>query len=217
VHLNLGYLHLDNGDLDDAEAEAETAFHLGEERRDYILMARTRLLQCMVENARVDEGIGENTEPGDHARLAQDCAQEAIELAKRTQDRRLLASAHVWQGLTYCNRFLDDPETARRCYDQALALTKGERADSVWEDLQTLKAKVLRGGSVNPLLRAWSQGSVGDKTFQQITEEFAELIIPKVWEREGRKVSRVAARLSVSPKKVRRILGRVVKRKPSAD
>ena len=40
---------------------------------------------------------------------------------------------------------------------------------------------------MNPILRAWSQGSVGDKTFQQISEEFAELIIPKVWEREGRK------------------------------
>jgi tetratricopeptide (TPR) repeat protein len=217
VRLNLGYLHLDNGDLDHAEAEAKTAFRLGEERRDHILMARTRLLQCMVENARVEEGIGESTEPGNHARLAQDCAQEAIELAKHTQDRRLLASAYVWQGLTYCNRFLDDPESARRCYDQANILSKGDRVDSTWEDLQTLKAKVLRGGSVNPTLRAWSQGSVGDKTFQQITEEFAEMIIPKVWEREGRKISRVATRLSVSPKKVRRILGRVGKRKPDAE
>jgi tetratricopeptide (TPR) repeat protein len=217
VRLNLGYLHLDNGDLDHAEAEARTAFRLGEERRDHILMARTRLLQCMVENARVEEGIGESTEPGNHARLAQDCAQEAIELAKHTQDRRLLASAYVWQGLTYCNRFLDDPESARRCYDQAILLSKGDHVDSTWEDLQTLKAKVLRGGSVNPTLRAWSQGSVGDKTFQQITEEFAEMIIPKVWEREGRKVSRVATRLSVSPKKVRRILGRVGKRKPDAE
>jgi hypothetical protein len=32
------------------------------------------------------------------------------------------------------------------------------------------------------------------------------VIIPKVWEREERKVSRVAARLAISPKKVRRIL-----------
>jgi DNA-binding NtrC family response regulator len=48
-----------------------------------------------------------------------------------------------------------------------------------------------------------------------MTEEFAELIIPKVWEREGRKISRVAARLSISPKKVRRILSRVGRRKPS--
>jgi hypothetical protein len=58
---------------------------------------------------------------------------------------------------------------------------------------------------------------VGDKTFQQITEEFAELVIPKVWEREGRKISRVAARLSISPKKVRRILERVGPKKRAKE
>jgi tetratricopeptide (TPR) repeat protein len=212
VNLNYGYLHLDNGDLELAEDRAKNAFTLGESRQDAILMARARLLLCMVENARVDEGIGESTEPGRHARFARDLAQEAVELAKLTQNRRLLANAYVWQGLTFCNRFFDDPEAARRCYDQAAALSKGEQGDA-WDDLETLKTRVLRGGNVNPLLRAWSQGSVGDKTFQQITEEFAEIVIPKVWEREGRKVSRVAARLSVSPKKVRRILGKVSRRR----
>jgi plasmid maintenance system antidote protein VapI len=39
-----------------------------------------------------------------------------------------------------------------------------------------------------------------------VTEEFAEIVIPKVWVREGRRISRVAQKLSVSPKKVRRIL-----------
>jgi len=211
VNLNYAYLHLDNGDLDHAEDTAKTAFHLGEEKRDHILMARARLVQCMVENARVEEGIGESTEPGKHARLAQDFVHEALELAKHTQNRRLLAHAHIWQGLTHCNRFFDDPEAARICYDQATHLSKGDHADSAWEDLQSLKAKVLRAGNVNSTLRAWSQGSVGDKTFQQISEEFAEIVIPKVWEREGRKVSRVATRLSVSPKKVRRILNRVAR------
>jgi tetratricopeptide (TPR) repeat protein len=217
VNLNYAYLHLDNGDLEHAEATAKTAFRLAEEKRDYILMARARLLRCMIENTRVEEGIGETTQPGNHARLAQDFAQEAIELAKHTQNRRLLAHTYIWQGLTHCNRFFDDPDAARRCYDQVISISKDGHADSAWEDLQTLKAKVLRGGSVNPTLRAWSQGSVGDKTFQQISEEFAELIIPKVWEREGRKVSRVAARLSVSPKKVRRILSRVGRRKPRVE
>jgi len=217
VHLNYAYLHLDNGDLEHAESAAKTAFRLGEEKRDHILMARARLLLCMIENARVEEGMGESTEPGNHARLAQDFAHEASELARHTQNRRLLAHTHVWQGLTYCNRFFDDPDAARRCYDQAVTLTKGDHTDSAWEDLQTLKANVVRSGSVNPTLRAWSQGSVGDKTFQQISEEFAELIIPKVWEREGRKISRVAARLSVSPKKVRRILSRVGRRKPRGE
>ncbi len=56
------------------------------------------------------------------------------------------------------------------------------------------------------MLRGWSEGLVGNKSFQQITEEFAEIVIPKVWLREDRKISRVASVLSVSPKKVRRIL-----------
>jgi tetratricopeptide (TPR) repeat protein len=209
VNVNYAYLHLDNGDLERAESAAMAAFRLGEEKRDNILMARARMVRCMVENARVEEGIGESTEPGNHARLAQDFAHEAVELAKHTQNRRLLAHTYIWQGLTYCNRFFDDPDAAHRCYDKALTLSKDGHAENAWEDLQMLKRKVLRSGSVNPTLRAWSQGSVGDKTFQQISQEFAELIIPKVWEREGRKVSRVADRLSISPKKVRRILDRV--------
>jgi len=214
VHLNYGYLHLDNGDLELADSKAKVAFRLGEEKRDYILMARARLLQCMSENTRVEEEIGDSTQPGGHARLAQDCAKEAIELAKHTQNRRLLADAYIWQGLTYSNRFFDDIESAHQCYDQAMTLSKDHQPDDSSEDVHALKAKIFRAGSVNPTLRAWSQGSVGDKTFQQITEEFAELIVPKVWEREGRKVSRVATRLSMSPKKVRRILDRVGRHKP---
>ncbi|HWX53040.1 MAG TPA: hypothetical protein VN176_00475, partial [Verrucomicrobiae bacterium] len=64
---------------------------------------------------------------------------------------------------------------------------------------------------VDPVLRSWTQGITGDKTFQQMTEQFAELVIPRVWEKEGKKISRVARRLSVSPKKVRRVLGRLGK------
>jgi tetratricopeptide (TPR) repeat protein len=214
VNLNYAYLHLDNGDLDHAEASAQTAYRLGEDKRDNILMARARLLLCMIENARVEEGIGESTEPGSHARLAQDYAHDAIELAKHTQNRRLLAHTYIWQGLTHANRFFDDTDAARRCYDHAISTSKDNHADSAWEDLQALKTRVLRSGSVNSTLRAWSEGSVGEKTFQQISEEFAELIVPKVWEREGRKVSRVADRLSMSPKKVRRILNRAGRRKP---
>ena len=209
VNVNYAYLYLDSGELERAEAAAKAAFGLGEEKRDNILMARARMVRCMIENARVEEGIGESTEPGNHARLAQDFAHEAVELARHTQNRRLLAHTYIWQGLTYCNRFFNDPDAARRCYDQALTLSKDGHAENAWEDLQMLKGKVLRSSSIDPTLRAWSQGSVGEKTFQQISEEFAELIIPKVWEREGRKISRVADRLSISPKKVRRILDQV--------
>jgi broad specificity phosphatase PhoE len=81
--------------------------------------------------------------------------------------------------------------------------------NDLWAEYQTLKVKLLRRGSVDARLRKWSQGLIEGQTFQQMTNEFADLIVPKVWEREGRKVSRVATKLSISPKKVRRILTRL--------
>jgi tetratricopeptide (TPR) repeat protein len=214
VQLNYAYALLDDGDYQDAEARAKHAYQLAEEKQDYILMGRARIVQCMIENARVDEEISEGTDAGTHARRAMEYIQEAVEFAKHTQNQRLLTNAHLWLGFTHCNAFFDDTDAAREAYDLAIASRKGTQPDNMWEDLQALKAKIVRAGSIDSKLKAWSQGALGDKTFQQITEEFAELIIPRVWEREGRKVSRVAAKLSISPKKVRRILDRVGRRKP---
>ena len=217
VYLNAAYIHLDSGDFQRAEEEAASAYAVAEEKQDYILMGRARILQCMVENAKVEEEIGGGADPGSHARRAFEFSQEAIDLAKHTQHHLLLANAHLWQGLTQCNSFFDNPEAARASYDLARASCGANQPDNnMWQDLQTLGAKILRKGSVHPALKAWSQGAVGDKTFRQISEEFAEIVIARVWEREGRKVSRVAARLSISPKKVRRILARVGRRKPRA-
>ncbi len=214
VYLNAAYIHLDGGDFQRAEAEAVSAYELGEEKQDYILMGRARIVECMIENAKVEEEC-EGADPGSHARRALECSQEAIDLAKHTQHHLLLSNAHLWQGLTQCNSFFDNPEAARESYDLARASCGGNQPDNnMWQDLQTLGAKILRKGSVHPALKAWSQGAVGEKTFRQISEEFAEIVIVRVWEREGRKVSRVAARLSISPKKVRRILARVGRRKP---
>ncbi len=215
VYLNTAYIHLDGGDFQRAEEEAVSAYELGEGKQDYILMGRARILECMIENAKVEEEIGGGADPGSHARRALEYSQEAIDLAKRTQHHLLLANAHLWQGLTQCNSFFDNPEAAREAYDLARASCGANQPDNnMWQGLQTLGAKILRKGSVHPALKAWSQGAVGEKTFRQISEEFAEIVIARVWEREGRKVSRVAARLSISPKKVRRILARVGRRKP---
>ncbi len=216
VYLNAAYIHLDGGDFQRAEEEAASAYEVAEQKQDYILMVRARILQCMIENAKVEEEIGGGVDPGSHARRAFEFSQEAIELAKHTQHHLLLANAYLWQGLTQCNSFFDNPEAARESYDLARASCEANPSDNIWQDLQTLGAKILRKGSVHPALKAWSQGAVGEKTFRQISEEFAEIVIARVWEREGRKVSRVAARLSISPKKVRRILARVGRRKPGS-
>ena len=217
VYLNAAYIHLDNGDFQRAEEESSSAYSLAEAKHDYILMGRARILQCMIENAKVEEEIGGGSDPGNHARRAFDYSQEAIELAKHTQHHLLLATAYLWQGLTQCNSFFDNLEAARESYDLARTTCGDTQPESIWQDMQLLRSKFLHKGSVDPTLKAWSQGSVGDKSFRQISDEFAEIVIARVYEREGRKVSRVAARLSISPKKVRRILARVGRRKPRGE
>ena len=206
VSINSGLLHLDSGDLESASTDAAESFRQGEEKHDSITMARARILQCSIENARLEEQIGGN--PAEHAQLAARFGQEAVDHARETQNRRLLARACVWQGLSYAGDYLPNRDEALRCLNEARSLLKagGHDREPEWDDLAALEAKLRGGGGIDQSLRDWSHGITGDKSFQQITDEFAAVIIPKVWEREDRKVSRVAARLAISPKKVRRIL-----------
>lgn len=205
VHINRGYLHLDAGDLECAASEAAEAYAHGSQKSDYIVMARARTLQCIVENAAVDEQVGD---PARHHEAAESFARDAVSFAGHTENRRLLARAYVWQGLTLAGGPAPDPDRARRCCEEAMSLLQPEGLERqyIWDDLDALKRRVLQARPVEATLRAWSAGVVENRSFQQITEEFARIVIPKVWEREGRKVSRVAEKLSISPKKVRRIL-----------
>ncbi|MGC2400995.1 MAG: tetratricopeptide repeat protein, partial [Acidobacteriaceae bacterium] len=206
VLVNAGQLHLDMGEIDRALAEALKAYTLGREKHDQILMARSRILEAFAENARVDEQLGDDGDIALYANAAQRYAEEAVELAQHTQNRRLLAGAFIVRGMTAANDFFQEWEDAKQCASRAAALLRSDDRDHLWEELMTLKAHILRASGINETLRAWSEGLIGDKSFQQVAEEFAEIVIPKVWAREGKKVSRVADRLSISPKKVRRIL-----------
>lgn len=204
VHIERGLLFMDQGDVERAGVEANEAYQLGSGKKDNILMARARIVQSMIESAKFEEGLDED--PAAHAQRALDYAKDALTFAKHTENRHLLARANIFQGMVLANDFFNNTEGARECCDRASEFLTPGIHDHLWEEHQALKAKVLRGGSVDVMLRKWSEGSTDDLTFQQLTERFAEIIIPKVWEREGRKVSRVAAKLSISPKKVRRIL-----------
>jgi tetratricopeptide (TPR) repeat protein len=209
VLVNAGHLHLDSGDIDRAESEAAKAYRLGEERQDHILMARSRILQATVQNERVEEQVGESADLSLHGHLARSHSEDAIALAKLTQNNRLLAGAYIARSSVAANEFFQDWETAKTFAALAGELLGKDDLDHLSKELIVLKARIIRATGVDEMLRAWSEGITGEKTFQEVTEEFAELVIPKVWIREGRKISRVAERLSISPKKVRRILANV--------
>lgn len=206
VVLNLGYLHLDRGEIDRASHEADSAFRIGSSRNDHILMARARILGAACENAHVEEQTGEHDDVAIHASRALKCSEEALELARSMQNRRLLAGALLARGLTAANDLYQDWEHARSCASEAAANIGPGENDVLVDTLADLKSRIVQAAGINDTLRAWSEGILGEKTFQQIAEEFAELVIPKVWMREERKIARVAQRLSISPKKVRRVL-----------
>jgi tetratricopeptide (TPR) repeat protein len=206
VIVNSGYLHLDGGDIDRAGREALEAYRIGHEKNDQILMARARVLQTATENAKVEEQLGEDVDMALHANQAKQFSEEALALAKHTQNRRLLAAAYIARGMTAGNEFFQEWDLAKRCAREATDLIGAGENDHLLDDLAALKAHIMQASGINETLRGWSEGMVGEKTFQQVTEEFAEIVIPKVWLREGRKISRVAQCLSISPKKVRRIL-----------
>jgi tetratricopeptide (TPR) repeat protein len=206
VVLNLGYLHLDRSEIDMATQEADTAFQIGSRRSDQILMARARILGAACENAHVDEQTGEHDDVAVHASRAREYSEEALALARSTQNRRLLAAALLARGATAANDFYQEWELARSCAADAGANIGPGENDMLVEALADLKSRIVRAAGINDTLRAWSEGLLGDKTFQKVAEEFAEIVIPKVWLREDKKIARVAKRLSISPKKVRRIL-----------
>ncbi|HZS55116.1 MAG TPA: hypothetical protein VFA65_11980 [Bryobacteraceae bacterium] len=206
VDVSLAQIHLDLGDLDEAEKRASEAFALGAQKTDYLLMCRARIVEAMVANARFEEQIGEGEELSRFAQLAHDCAKEAVDLGERTESRRLQAQSHVCLGVTHVNGFFNDTDAARACCDRAEVFLEHDRHDALWQEIELLRSKILHAGIEDPNLRAWSQGEIGNKSLQDVVADFEELVIRRVWEHEGRKVSRVANKLSVSPKKVRRVL-----------
>ena len=119
VIVNSGSLHLDRGDIDRAAREALEAYRIGHEKNDHILMARARVLQAAAENAKVEEQLGEDVDTALHADHAKAFSEEALDLARHTQNRRLLAGAFIARGTTAANEFFQDWDLARRCANEA--------------------------------------------------------------------------------------------------
>jgi tetratricopeptide (TPR) repeat protein len=205
VLVNTGFLHLENGNTLEAQAASERAFLLGREERDAILMARACNLRSAVELALADDAP-DQLSVSSHIAIALGQSEEAIELSTHTQNRRLLAEAYIRRANVAISDTVQDFEHARGFASKASSLLNDEDRDHLYQELTSLKQKLLRSNGIDQTLRLWSNGEVGTKTFREIEEEFAEIVISKVWLNLGKNVTRVAEQLSVSPKKIRRAL-----------
>jgi len=206
VLVNSAHLHLDNGNIEQASIKGRRGFDLGEEKGDLILMARSRIVQSAVELAQAEEQLGEQPDVALHANLAAQHAEEAIQLALNTQNTRLLAEAYIARGMAAAGDYFQEWDAAKEYAGKAATLLSKSDRDHLYKVLGDLKLKLSETTRIEETLRRWSEGQLGDKTFLQVEEEFAELVIPKVWLQRGKNVTAVSKALSISPKKVRRIL-----------
>ncbi len=206
VLVNTAHLHLESGDIDSAAVEAQRALDLGESKQDQILMARARDVLSAVDLARAEEELGDDQEIGAYADRAVEHADTAIALALQTQNKRLLCEAYITRGQAAASEYFGEWDTAREYAAKAAALLSNDDRDHMYKQLRALKARLAAATRIDDMLRLWSAGETGDKSFQQIQEEFAELVIPKIWLRSGKNITSVAKALSISPKKIRRVL-----------
>jgi tetratricopeptide (TPR) repeat protein len=209
--LNAGFLHLDVGELDLAEQQGLRAYQIGHDTQAIVLMARGKILLGLIDNSRVEELLGHPAEAPVFAQRAKQQCLEAIILAEKTQNKRLIINAHLALGEVAVNDFFKDYDLARRCVDLASSMIDPQEADYVVDELNQLRGKLLRMAGIDDSLRAWSQGVTDGKTLQQIMEDFAELLVTKIWLREGRRTAHVATLLATSPKKVRRLVRHAAK------
>jgi hypothetical protein len=212
ITLERAALSADCGDLQQAAHLARESFLAGRRHNDALLMAQARQLESRVEKMYCEEGVGLDLTA--HAQRACEFIKEARAFALQCDatpsiKRRLLAAVYVSEGLLLLSEFFNNPEAARECCHSAGEYVNSAETGEVWDEYQSLVVRALHSGNIDTKLRKWSEGLAEGKTFQEITEEFAEVVIPAVWAREGKNTARVVTRLSISPKKVRRILNRV--------
>jgi tetratricopeptide (TPR) repeat protein len=206
VLINLGHLKLESGEIESASEESDAAFAMSQQKNDTVLMARACILQAYIQMARSEEQLDDSSNPLSCSQRALQFAEDAVRLAESTQNRRLLAGAYITHGLTLTGLLQADWDLARVRAEQAAEMLRDQDRDHLFRELSALTSRIAQPATAEGVIRRWMSGDLGARSFRQVEEEFAQIVIPRVWVRMGRNISRVAQQMNVSPKKVRRAL-----------
>jgi len=117
-------------------------------------------------------------------------------------------------GLTQCNSFFDNPEAARELYDWLVRLAEPLSPIAFGRNCKPY-ARALSARNGRSRSESLVAGAVGEKSFRQISEEFAEIVIARVWNARTKGLARGVA-LSI-PKEGAENSGASRPRKPRAQ
>jgi len=133
-------LQLDELQFDTGEREAEEGYQLAADKIDRLAMARARLVQCMIANRRLSEAPGARRDA--FLERALSCAGDAVQLAAKTQNRRLQARAYIWRGLTLLACRDDCTDSAVECLTTAKGLLEPRGGNYAAEELMRLEQEI---------------------------------------------------------------------------
>ncbi|MGA2648568.1 MAG: hypothetical protein ABSF15_28125 [Candidatus Sulfotelmatobacter sp.] len=192
--LRYAFSYLDAGQFHEALASATDAYDLGDDT-DVLLMARSRIVQCMIEGEMCESEI--DTEPRVHADRARRYAAQAIDYSARTQNVELQARSHLAMGFALLNAPSNATEAASS-HERAAALIKEARLYYLSEELEELWKRISDTTPLEGPLRKWLLAPHG-----QSLDDLQKHIYRLVWRYEKKSIKGVVRNLHVSRKKAR--------------
>jgi len=192
IHLSRAEVYFDAFELNQAEAEAETAYEYGKSKDNRIVMAEARVIQS---NQARNRGKRED------ARRAYQFANEAIEIAKELgHHQRLLARAYIAKGNVLLDSTYDDPIGARQCWERARLNLGPEDRDYLRDLLDALEERMHSHRSSDSVIYALTMHDLAP--LAELKGDFEEAVIRSVWEQLRKNTSQTATKLKTGRRKV---------------
>ena len=192
-----------------AASMGRTAYQLGDEKKDSLLKGRARMLQSAIEFAKFEEQTEEQIAEGSAACLPP--SWPANLRAKRSNvpnARRTAGSLPRLTSPSACAhaRRVGRLRSRARMLEGSLPRCSSRPITIRVEELQELNRRLRGAGNVNAALSRWSRGTSARNRFRKSAKFRLDCDSQSLAPRRRARLPRVAARLSISPKKVRRIL-----------
>jgi hypothetical protein len=200
IHHTKALLYYDAGDFDvnnyrKAAEEAQKAYRYGQNSGDKELIAKIKILQCMV-------ALKANKEDG---QLAFKRANEAVKIASTTEYGRIQARAYIWKGQALLRAPFNDPLGANQCLSRAEVILVDQDQDHLREELEALREDIdSYTGPVRTVSGPITPDTIEGRSLEDIVRGVEKDVVRYVYESTGRNIIATAKKLGTNSRRVKR-------------
>jgi tetratricopeptide (TPR) repeat protein len=183
---------IDEGQLPDAQELAKRAYAIAQSIEDSALMAHALITQSSITR---------------EAPVALGFARRALDIANRSENRRVQARANICLARVYLQGPIANRLEASRLYDTAKSLLNSSDMDYVTEELVDLENNLKTSPEAQETVLV-SVSNFCTLGLERSLREVEDTVISRVLEQFNRNVAQTAKVLRTSRRRVRLVLGR---------